>query len=173
MAAIDGSIVEEVDPVAATTIMDVDKKRDNCRPDAVCQRKVIRVGGGSRRGNSPSVPRVKQQPKQLFIAGYLTCLKKLSGKRCRESRKKRVLCAFTKELPAHTRSTSNRSKSVLELGFGWFVLTMKKVEVQGFRVMRIAIGYDEETIIVKVGREEPVASMDNFGKIIWAKHNEI
>ncbi|KAH7438100.1 hypothetical protein KP509_04G001300 [Ceratopteris richardii] len=38
---------------------------------------------------------------------------------------------------------------------------------------RIAIGYDEGTIMIKVGREEPVASMDNNGKIIWAKHNEI
>ena len=27
--------------------------------------------------------------------------------------------------------------------------------------------------MVKLGREVPVASMDNSGKIIWAKHNEI
>lgn len=27
--------------------------------------------------------------------------------------------------------------------------------------------------MIKIGREEPVASMDNSGKIIWAKHNEI
>ncbi|KAH7373640.1 hypothetical protein KP509_17G066500 [Ceratopteris richardii] len=38
---------------------------------------------------------------------------------------------------------------------------------------RIPIGYDEGTIMIKVVREEPVASMDNNGKIIWAKHNEI
>lgn len=38
---------------------------------------------------------------------------------------------------------------------------------------RIVIGYDEGTIMVKIGREEPVASMDNSGKIIWSKHNEI
>ncbi|XP_078428551.1 coatomer subunit beta'-1 isoform X2 [Wolffia australiana] len=38
---------------------------------------------------------------------------------------------------------------------------------------RLAIGYDEGTIMVKIGREEPVASMDSSGKIIWAKHNEI
>ncbi|KAG6733793.1 hypothetical protein I3842_01G241200 [Carya illinoinensis] len=38
---------------------------------------------------------------------------------------------------------------------------------------RVVIGYDEGTIMVKLGREEPVASMDNSGKIIWAKHNEI
>ncbi|KAJ7540716.1 hypothetical protein O6H91_10G027900 [Diphasiastrum complanatum] len=38
---------------------------------------------------------------------------------------------------------------------------------------RLAIGYDEGTIMIKIGREEPVASMDSSGKIIWAKHNEI
>uniref|UniRef100_A0A0D6QW38 Coatomer subunit beta' n=1 Tax=Araucaria cunninghamii TaxID=56994 RepID=A0A0D6QW38_ARACU len=38
---------------------------------------------------------------------------------------------------------------------------------------RVAIGYDEGTIMIKIGREEPVASMDSGGKIIWAKHNEI
>lgn len=27
--------------------------------------------------------------------------------------------------------------------------------------------------MIKMGREEPVTSMDNSGKIIWAKHNEI
>ncbi|THU45313.1 hypothetical protein C4D60_Mb02t16520 [Musa balbisiana] len=38
---------------------------------------------------------------------------------------------------------------------------------------RVVIGYDEGTIMVKIGREVPVASMDSSGKIIWAKHNEI
>eukprot|EP00898_Chlorokybus_atmophyticus_P005738 jgi/Chlat1/6165/Chrsp41S09032 len=38
---------------------------------------------------------------------------------------------------------------------------------------RVAIGYDEGTIVIKIGREEPVASMDASGKIIWAKHSEI
>lgn len=42
-----------------------------------------------------------------------------------------------------------------------------------YTLHRIVIGYDEGTIMVKIGREEPVASMDNSGKIIWAKHNEI
>lgn len=27
--------------------------------------------------------------------------------------------------------------------------------------------------MIKIGREEPVASMDSSGKIIWARHNEI
>ncbi|KAF8049763.1 hypothetical protein N665_2121s0004 [Sinapis alba] len=38
---------------------------------------------------------------------------------------------------------------------------------------RVVIGYDEGTIMVKLGREIPVASMDNTGKIISTKHNDI
>lgn len=37
----------------------------------------------------------------------------------------------------------------------------------------VALGYDEGTVLIKIGREEPVASMDGSGKIIWARHNEI
>eukprot|EP00955_Chlamydomonas_euryale_P012201 131158-Chlamydomonas_euryale.AAC.14 len=37
----------------------------------------------------------------------------------------------------------------------------------------IAIGYDEGAVMIKVGKEEPVASMDASGKVIWAKHSEI
>ncbi|KAI3684257.1 hypothetical protein L6452_33478 [Arctium lappa] len=65
-------------------------------------------------------------------------------------------------------STTYRLENTLNYGLErvWAIGYMK-----GSR--RIAIGYDEGTIMVKVGREEPVASMDNSGKIIWAKHNEI
>ncbi|KAI9093090.1 coatomer WD associated region-domain-containing protein [Phlyctochytrium arcticum] len=37
----------------------------------------------------------------------------------------------------------------------------------------VAFGYDEGTVVIKLGREEPAVSMDNGGKIIWAKHSEI
>ena len=37
----------------------------------------------------------------------------------------------------------------------------------------IALGYDEGTVMLKLGREEPAVSMDQSGKIIWSKHNEI
>lgn len=37
----------------------------------------------------------------------------------------------------------------------------------------VALGYDEGTVLIKIGREEPVASMDSSGKIIWARHSEI
>jgi len=65
-------------------------------------------------------------------------------------------------------STTYRLENTLNYGLErvWAIGYMK-----GSR--RVVIGYDEGTIMVKLGREEPVASMDNSGKIIWAKHNEI
>mmetsp|Transcript_28597 Transcript_28597/g.72007 ORF Transcript_28597/g.72007 Transcript_28597/m.72007 type:complete len:1045 (+) Transcript_28597:152-3286(+) len=38
---------------------------------------------------------------------------------------------------------------------------------------RVGLGYDEGSTMIKMGKEQPVASMDHTGKIIWAKHNEI
>ena len=35
------------------------------------------------------------------------------------------------------------------------------------------MGFDEGAVMIKIGREEPVASMDAAGKIIWARHNDI
>nr|CAB3468287.1 unnamed protein product [Digitaria exilis] len=65
-------------------------------------------------------------------------------------------------------STTYRLENTLNYGLErvWSLGYMK-----GSR--RVVIGYDEGTIMIKIGREEPVASMDNSGKIIWAKHNEI
>ncbi|KAI9755881.1 MAG: hypothetical protein M4579_004094 [Chaenotheca gracillima] len=37
----------------------------------------------------------------------------------------------------------------------------------------IAMGFDDGAVVVKMGREEPAVSMDNSGKLIWAKHSEI
>lgn len=37
----------------------------------------------------------------------------------------------------------------------------------------IGIGYDEGSVMIKLGREEPALSMDSSGKIIWAKHTDI
>ncbi|EDO47813.1 predicted protein [Nematostella vectensis] len=37
----------------------------------------------------------------------------------------------------------------------------------------VALGYDEGSMLIKLGREEPAMSMDNNGKIIFAKHSEI
>lgn len=35
------------------------------------------------------------------------------------------------------------------------------------------MGFDEGVVMIKMGSDEPVVSMDNTGKIIWAHHNEI
>nr|NVI69865.1 coat protein (coatomer) beta' [Cucujiformia] len=37
----------------------------------------------------------------------------------------------------------------------------------------VALGYDEGSVIIKLGREEPAMSMDNSGKIVWARHSEL
>ena len=37
----------------------------------------------------------------------------------------------------------------------------------------IAMGFDDGAVVVKMGREEPAVSMDNSGKLIWARHSEI
>lgn len=37
----------------------------------------------------------------------------------------------------------------------------------------IAIGFDQGMMYLKVGRETPAVSMDNTGKVIFAKQNEI
>ncbi|KAK1900242.1 Coatomer subunit beta' [Dissostichus eleginoides] len=36
----------------------------------------------------------------------------------------------------------------------------------------VALGYDEGSIIIKMGREEPAMSMDSSGKVMWARHSE-
>ena len=37
----------------------------------------------------------------------------------------------------------------------------------------IAFGYDEGAIMIKIGREDPVCSMDSSGKVLYAKANEV
>lgn len=37
----------------------------------------------------------------------------------------------------------------------------------------VALGYDEGTVVLRLGKEEPSISMDQTGKLIWARHNEI
>eukprot|EP01087_Luapelamoeba_hula_P020714 TRINITY_DN711_c0_g1_i2.p1 TRINITY_DN711_c0_g1~~TRINITY_DN711_c0_g1_i2.p1 ORF type:complete len:938 (+),score=169.54 TRINITY_DN711_c0_g1_i2:26-2839(+) len=38
---------------------------------------------------------------------------------------------------------------------------------------KVCLGYDDGCLMIKLGSEEPAVSMDQSGKIIWAKHNEI
>ncbi|XP_068249649.1 coatomer subunit beta' isoform X2 [Palaemon carinicauda] len=37
----------------------------------------------------------------------------------------------------------------------------------------VCFGYDEGSVMIKLGREEPAMSMDVSGKIVWARHSEI
>ncbi len=35
------------------------------------------------------------------------------------------------------------------------------------------IGFDDGSVVVKIGREEPPVSMDSNGKVIWARQADI
>ncbi|XP_014218703.1 coatomer subunit beta' [Copidosoma floridanum] len=62
-----------------------------------------------------------------------------------------------------------RLESPLNYGFErlWSIACMKGSN-------NVALGYDEGSVMIKVGREEPAVSMDSLGgKIVWAKHSEI
>ncbi|XP_050309549.1 coatomer subunit beta' [Anthonomus grandis grandis] len=66
-------------------------------------------------------------------------------------------------------ANTHRLESSLNYGFErvWAITCLKGSN-------NVAIGYDEGSIMVKVGREEPAVSMDvNGGKIIWARHCEL
>lgn len=66
-------------------------------------------------------------------------------------------------------ANTNRLESSLNYGFErvWTICCLKGSN-------NVALGYDEGSILVKVGREEPAVSMDaGGGKIIWAKHSEL
>ncbi len=65
-------------------------------------------------------------------------------------------------------STTYRLENTLNYGLErvWAIGVMKGSNA-------VSIGYDEGTVMFKIGREDPVASMDSSGKIIWSKHNDI
>ncbi|CAD6966375.1 unnamed protein product, partial [Tilletia laevis] len=37
----------------------------------------------------------------------------------------------------------------------------------------LALGFDEGAVVIKIGKEEPSVSMDNSGKLVWAKNAEV
>ena len=65
-------------------------------------------------------------------------------------------------------STMYRLETTLNYGLErvWSVATMTSSN-------KIAIGCDEGMVVIKMGSERPVVSMDTSGKVIWAKHHEI
>ncbi|VDN01653.1 unnamed protein product [Thelazia callipaeda] len=65
-------------------------------------------------------------------------------------------------------SSTYRLETTLNYGLEriWCIHTLKGSNT-------IAIGCDEGSITLKLGREEPAVSMDSSGKILWAKHSEM
>lgn len=66
-------------------------------------------------------------------------------------------------------STTYRPETTLNYGMErvWTLCPTKDAN-------KLAIGYDEGTIVIKLGNEKPVASLDiNAGKLVWAKGHDI
>nr|MBE5724356.1 coat protein (coatomer) beta' [Cucujiformia] len=66
-------------------------------------------------------------------------------------------------------ANTHRLESSLNYGFerAWAISCLKGSN-------NVVLGYDEGSVLVKVGREEPAVSMDaSGGKIIWARHSEL
>lgn len=53
-----------------------------------------------------------------------------------------------------------------KLGRVWSVACTKATN-------KLAVGYDEGTVVLKIGKEEPVVSMDRNGKVVFAVNSEI
>mmetsp|Transcript_29239 Transcript_29239/g.45436 ORF Transcript_29239/g.45436 Transcript_29239/m.45436 type:complete len:999 (+) Transcript_29239:52-3048(+) len=66
------------------------------------------------------------------------------------------------------QSTTYRAETTLNYGMerAWALAATASAN-------KLAIGYDEGTVVIELGSDEPVASMDGSGKIVWAKNNEI
>ncbi|XP_045471490.1 coatomer subunit beta' [Harmonia axyridis] len=66
-------------------------------------------------------------------------------------------------------ANTHRLESSLNYGFErvWAISCLKGSN-------NVVLGYDEGSVLVKIGREEPAVSMDaSGGKIIWARHSEL
>ena len=66
-------------------------------------------------------------------------------------------------------STTYRPETTLNYGMerAWAIAATKDAN-------KIAIGYDEGTVVLKLGNEKPVASLDtNTGKLVWAQGHDI
>lgn len=65
-------------------------------------------------------------------------------------------------------STTYRLESTLNYGMerAWAIATCRGSNA-------VAFGYDEGCVMITMGREDPLVSMDASGKVIWARHNEV
>lgn len=66
------------------------------------------------------------------------------------------------------QSTTYRAETTLNYGMerAWALAASPDTN-------KLAIGFDEGCICIELGSDDPVASMDATGKIVWAKNNEI
>jgi coatomer subunit beta' len=65
-------------------------------------------------------------------------------------------------------STTYRAESTLNYGMerAWALAATKESNM-------LCMGFDEGCVVVELGSDDPVASMDSTGKIVWAKNNDI
>lgn len=65
-------------------------------------------------------------------------------------------------------ATTYRAETTLNYGLerAWALAALKSSN-------KLAIGYDEGTIVLRLGHDTPVVSMDPAGKLIWTTNNEV
>lgn len=65
-------------------------------------------------------------------------------------------------------SNTYRMEQTLNYGFDrcWSISYLKSSN-------KVALGYYEGSVLLQMGKEIPVASMDTSGKVILSKHNEV
>lgn len=65
-------------------------------------------------------------------------------------------------------STTYRAESTLNYGMerAWALAATKESNM-------LACGFDEGCVVIELGSDDPVASMDSTGKVVWAKNNDI
>lgn len=66
------------------------------------------------------------------------------------------------------QSTTYRAETTLNYGMerAWALAASPESN-------KLAIGFDEGCVCIELGSDDPVASMDATGKVVWAKNNEI
>mmetsp|Transcript_6880 Transcript_6880/g.12347 ORF Transcript_6880/g.12347 Transcript_6880/m.12347 type:complete len:981 (-) Transcript_6880:96-3038(-) len=66
------------------------------------------------------------------------------------------------------QSTTYRAETTLNYGMerAWALAATKEAN-------KLAIGFDEGCVVIELGSDDPVASMDTTGKVVWAVNNDI
>ena len=66
------------------------------------------------------------------------------------------------------QSTTYRAETTLNYGMerAWALAASPQTN-------KLAIGFDEGCVCIELGSDDPVASMDSTGKVVWATNNDI